>query len=82
MRFEFTRDEYGYIYNSDLCLTEVGLKLCTRDSEENGNFVLICSDDDGNEFLQAIADELAFRGFRPEDTMLRKLASRLGVAKF
>jgi len=79
MRFEFSDAEQRYILDSDLCLSEVGLKLVNCSPNAAGNFVVVCSKADGEEFLQVVADELAYRGFRPSEDRLRALAGRLGV---
>lgn len=79
MRFEFSEAERRYIFDSDLCLSEVGLKLSTRTSNADGKFVVVCSKSEGEEFLQTVVRELAYRGFRPSEDRLRALAGRLGV---
>ena len=79
MTFRFSNSERGYIFDSDLCLTEVGLRLANRTSDKDGNFAVKCSKSEEEEFLQSVAEELAYRGFRPEETRLRALAARLGV---
>lgn len=79
MRFEFSDSERRYIFDSDLCLSEVGLKLANRSANKEGNFVVICSESEGKEFLQTVARELAYRGFRDGQEVLRSLADRLGV---
>jgi len=79
MTFKFSNSERGYIFDSDLCVTEVGLRLANRISDKDGNFTVKCSKSEGEEFLQSVAEELAYRGFRPEETSLRALATRLGV---
>lgn len=80
MRFEFSEAEKSYIFDSDLCLSEVGLKLASRSTNDDGKYVVECSRADGEEFLQTVAGELAYRGFRPSEDRLRALAARLGVA--
>jgi len=75
----FSSDEREYVLNSDLALTEVGLTLVERAVEEEGRFSLECSNADYMEFFRAVGEELAYRGFRPEETALRALAARLGV---
>ena len=82
MRFEFSDSERRYIFDSDLCLSEVGLKLANRTSTKDGKFVVICSTSEGEEFLQTVAEELAYRGFRPGEGVLRALAARRGVQNF
>lgn len=79
MRFEFSDAERRYIFDSDLCVSEVGLKLANRTSNAEGKFVVVCSKSEGEEFLQTVAEELAYRGFRPSEDRLRALAGRLGV---
>jgi len=79
MRFEFFNSERSYIFDSDLCLSEVGLKLANRSLNKDGKFVVRCSQSEGKEFLQTVAEELAYRGFRPGEDSLRALAARLGV---
>ena len=79
MTLVFSASERRYIFDSDLCLTEVGLRLADRASNKDGNFVVKCSKSEGEEFLKAVAEELAYRGFRPGEDVLRALASRLGV---
>lgn len=79
MRFEFSTAEKRYIFDSDLCLSEVGLKLANRSPNAGGKFVVVCSKAEGEEFLQVVRRELAYRGFRPSEDRLRALAERLGV---
>lgn len=79
MRFEFSDSERRCIFNSDLCLSEVGLKLANRASNKDGNFVVLCSKVEGQKFLQAVAEEVAYRGFRQGEDALQALAARLGV---
>jgi hypothetical protein len=79
MRFAFSSDERSFIFDSDLCLTEVGLKLADRSPDKDGNYVVLCSEIEGAEFLKSVREELSYRGFRPEETRLRALAERLGV---
>ena len=75
----FSPEEREYILNSDLVVTEVGLMLVERATEAEGLFSLECSNADYMEFFRAVGEELAYRGFRPEETKLRALASRLGI---
>ena len=75
----FSSEEREYILNSDLAVTEVGLTLVERAVEEEGLFSLECSNADYMEFFRAVGEELAYRGFRPEETSIRALAARLGV---
>lgn len=79
MRFAFSADERSFIFDSDLCLTEVGLKLADRSADKDGNYVVRCSEAESLEFLKKVREELSYRGFRPEETRLRALAERLGV---
>ena len=79
MTFVFSNSERRFIFDSDLCLTEVGLRLANCTSDKNGNFAVKCSKSEEEEFLRNIAEELAYRGFRPGEDALRALASRLGV---
>ena len=78
--FTFSTGEREYILNSDLALTEVGLMLVEKAVQTDGCFHLACSDLDYRDFLQAISDELAYRGFRPEENDLRALSARIGVS--
>ena len=80
MRFAFSAAERSYIFDSDLCLSEVGLHLANRSANDDGDYVVKCSEAEGSEFLRLVADELAYRGFRPEEDRLRALAARLGVS--
>ena len=79
MTFVFSYFERRFIFDSDLCLTEVGLRLANRTSDEHGNVAVKCSKLEEKEFLRRLAEELANRGFRPGEDVLRALASRLGV---
>jgi len=75
----FSSEEREYILNSDLALTEVGLTLVERAVEEDGLFSLECSNADYMEFFRAVGEQLAYHGFRPEETIIQALAARLGV---
>jgi len=79
MTFVFSNSERRSIFDSDLCLTEVGLRLANSNSDNNGNFAVKCSKSEEEEFLRSVAEELVYRGFRPGEDDLRALASRLGV---
>lgn len=76
----FSQSERRYIFDSDLCLTEVGLRLAERGPDKNGNYSVKCSSSEESEFLSAVSEELAYRGFRPGEDVLRALATRLGVS--
>jgi hypothetical protein len=82
MRFEFSELERRLVFNTDLCLSEVGQQLAMRSSNKEGKFVVICSEADGEDFLEILAREFARCGFRPSEEVLRALAARLGVSGF
>lgn len=75
----FSHDERDYILNSDFVTTEVGLMLVEKAILKEDLFHAECSEDDYNDFMKFLVDELAYRGFRPEETKLRDLARRFGV---
>jgi len=75
----FSSEEREYILNSDFVTTEVGLMLVERAVVKDGFFHAECSERDYMDFMRFTADELAYRGFRPEETKLRALATRLCV---
>jgi hypothetical protein len=75
----FSAEEREYILNSDFVFTEVGLMLVERAVIKDGIFHAECSERDYTDFLRFTTDELSYRGFRPEETILRALAARLGI---
>jgi hypothetical protein len=82
MRFEFSELERRLVFNTDLCLSEVGQQLAMRSSNKEGKFVVLCSETDGEEFLEILAREFARCGFRSSEEVLRGLAARLEVSGF
>jgi hypothetical protein len=79
MRGELSESEKRCVFNTDLCLSEVGLALAERRANKEGKFVVRCSDADGEAFLRKVAAELALRGGWQGMEDLRSLAARLGV---